>query len=213
MRQRSKNAITYQKAVHLELQKQEEVPNDPVSQALIQVYSEKLEHELEPVPHQIVAGECLPDPDECCDIEIWSPTSTLTQPNSIHQTASLDRMALAESTGYQDLCIDAADTIGAANSLEKMLAHQMAICHAEGMKLIVKAGKTKDDLVALKILNAATRFMDVYQKGFEGIHKVKRGNRQTVVVKYQQVNVNDGGQAVIADSTGGPKHGRGDAKK
>ena len=108
------------------------------------------------------------------------------------------------------MCIDAADTISAENSLEKMLAHQMALCHAQGMNLVIKAGKTRDDVVALKILNTATRFMEIYQKGFEAIYKVKRGNRQTVVVKYQQVNVNDGGKAVIADSAGGSM-GRGDA--
>jgi hypothetical protein len=142
-------------------------------------------------------------------MDIWSPTSTLLHPNSINQTASLDRMVLAENTGYQDLCIDAAETIGASNSLEKMLAHQMAVCHAESMKLIVKAGKSRDENVSLKMLNAATRFLDIYQKGFEVIHKVKRGNRQTIIIKHQQVNVSDGGQAVIADSVGGGM-GRGD---
>ncbi len=210
MRQRSKNAVTYQKAVHMELKKQEEVPDDPVARAHIQVYSEMAKNELAPCPHEIVAGECLPDLDEQEDYDVWSPTSTLLHPNSIHQTASLDRLSLAESTGYQDMCIDAADTIGAENSLEKMLAHQMALCHAHGMDLVVKAGKTRDDNVSIKMMNTAIRFMEAYQKGFEVIHKVKRGNRQTVVVKYQQVNVSDGGQAVIAESAGGGI-GRGDA--
>jgi len=212
MRQKSSNALTYQKVIHNERMKQEDVDNDPVARSHIQVYKEKLEKELEPVPYEIVAGECLPDPDEYCDMDVWSPTSTLTHPNSIHQTASLDRMALAEKTGYQDLCIDAADTIGAANSLEKMMAHQMAICHAVGMNLVIKSNKTSDEIVKLKILNTATKFMEVFQKGFDSIHKVKRGNRQTVVVKHQQFNVNEGGQAVIANFAGGAKRRRGDAK-
>lgn len=212
MRDKSRNAMTYQKAVYMELRNQEEVPNDPVAHAHIKSYSEKAEQELKPVPHEVVAGECLPDICERDDMAVWSPTSTLIHPNSIHQTASLDRMILAESSGYQELCIDAADTIGADNSLEKMLAHQMAICHAEGVKLVAKAGKTKDDLVALKMLSTATKFMEAYQKGFETIHKVKRGNRQTVVVKYQQVNVSDGGKAVVADAVGGRKR-RVDDKK
>ncbi|NVN91931.1 MAG: hypothetical protein HXX11_15195 [Desulfuromonadales bacterium] len=190
-------------------QKQEEFPGDPGAQAHIKVYSKKAEEELEPVPHEVVAGECLPDLYERGDMDVWSPTSTLIHPNSIHQTASLDRLILAEASGYQELCIDAADTIGAENSLEKMLAHQMAVCHAEAMNLVIKANKVRDDVVALKILNTATKFIDAYQKGFEVIHKVKRGNRQTVVVKYQQVNVSDGGQAVITDTTRGGK-GRGD---
>jgi hypothetical protein len=209
MRNKSSNAVTYQKAIHTERRNQEEFADDPVARAHIKLYSEKAKKELEPVPHIIVAGECLPDLSDGAEMDVWSPTCTLNHPNSIHQTASLDRLILAEATGYQEICIDAADTIGAKNSLEKMLAHQMALCHTQGMNLVIKAGKVRDDIVALKMLNTATRFMEVYQKGFEAIHKVKRGNRQTVIVKYQQVNVTDGGQAVVADSTGGGM-GRGD---
>lgn len=206
---KSNNALKYQKIVHFERCNLEEIPDDPVAIALIKINQEYLDKELLPVPHQIVAGECLPAVSETNDMDVWSPTSTLLHPNSINQTASLDRLALAEATSHQDLCIDAAETVGASNSLEKMLAHQMAICHAEGLKLIVKAGKTCDENVSLKMLNAATRFMDVFQKGFEVIHKVKRGNRQTIIIKHQQVNVGNGGQAVIADSAGGGI-GRGD---
>jgi len=198
MRQRSRNAITYRKAEYMERRQQEQFPDNPVASAQIQIYSEKTEEELEPVSHKVVAGECLPDLYERGDMDVWSPTNTLIHPNSIRQTASLDRLALAEATGYQELCIDAADTIGAENSLEKMLSHQMAVCHVQGMTLVSKASKVENEVVSLKILNTATKFLEVYQKGFEAIHKVKRGNRQTVIVKYQQqVNVGDGGQAMI----------------
>lgn len=209
MRQKSNSALIYQKAILLEQKNLEETPGDYVAQSHIRAYEEAAGKALDPIPHTIVAGECLPEAIDCNE-NVWEPTNTLLQPNSIHQTASLDRLTLAEETGYQELCIDAADTIGANCSLEKMLAHQMAICHAEGMKLVVKAGKTRDEAVSLKMLNAATRFMEVYQKGYEAIHRAKRGNRQMVVVKYQQVNVGDGGQAVITETTGGRGKGRGD---
>jgi hypothetical protein len=209
MREKSKNAVTYQKAICMEKRNQAEFPGDPVANAHLRIYSEKANKELEPVPHEIVAGECLPDLYERGDMNVWSPTCTLINPSSINQTASLDRMTLVEESGYQDLCIDAAETIGAENSLEKMLAHQMAVCHAQSMNLVTKAGKTRDDVVALKILNTAAKFMDVYQKGFEAIHKVKRGNRQTIIIKHQQVNVSGSGQAVFANSAGGSM-GRGD---
>ena len=84
MRQRSNNAITYQKTVHMELRKQEEVPDDPVAHAHIKIYSEKAENELRPVSHEIVAGECLPNLYDRGDMDVWSPTSTLIHPNSIH---------------------------------------------------------------------------------------------------------------------------------
>lgn len=212
MRTKSSNAITYQKAVHEELKTLEDCPTDYVAETHIRTYSELAEKELEPVPHEIVAGECLPTEFIACDVEEWTPTNTLLRPKSIHQTASLDRLDLAENTGHQELCLDAADTIGAENSLEKMLAHQMAVCHAEGMKLVTKASKTRDGIVSQKMLHTATRFMDLYIKAFEAVHRVKRGNRQTVVVRYQQVNVGDGGQAVITELPGGLTR-RGDAKK
>jgi hypothetical protein len=212
MRTKSSNAITYQKAVHEELKNLEECPTDYVAETHIRTFSELAEKELEPVPHKIVAGECLPTDFIACDVEEWAPTDTLLRPKSIHQTASLDRLALVENTGYQDLCLDAADTIGAENSLEKMLAHQMAVCHAEGMKLVTKAGKVRDVVVAHKMLSTATRFMDIYLKAFEVIYRVKRGNRQTVTVKHQYVTVGEGGQAVIAESIGGHTR-RGDGKK
>ena len=203
MRDRTKAALKCKQEIHKEKRKLEEVIDDPVAMALIKINQENLDKELQQVPHRIVAGECLPAVSETNDMDVWSPTSTLLHPNSISQTASLDRMALAEATGHQDLAIDAAETIGAANSLEKMLAHQMAVCHAESMKLVAIAGNVQDNMVALKMLNAATRFMDIFQKGFEVIHKVKRGNRQTIIIKHQQVNVGNGGQAVIADNARG----------
>jgi hypothetical protein len=209
MRGNSKKAITSQKMLHMARRSQEENPDNMGVHSEINSYNEMINDALEPVDCEIVAGECLPDLYERGDSEIWTATDTLLNPNSIHQTASLDRLTLADESGHGELCIDAADTIGAENSLEKMLAHQMAICHAEGMKLVVKAGEMDDDAVSLKMLHAATRFMEVYQKGFEAIHRVKRGNRQTVVVKYQQVNVSDGGQAVISEAPGGGyKNGR-----
>jgi hypothetical protein len=217
MRSKSHNAVTYQKAVHEELKNLEECSTDYVAETHIRTYSEMAAKELEPVPHEIVVGECLPTDITTCDVEEWAPTNTLLRPKSIHQTASLDRLALAEKTGHQELCIDAADTIGAENSLEKMLAHQMAVCHAEGMKLVAKAGSAQDEIIAQKMLSTAARFMGVFQKGFEAIYRTKRGNRQTVVVKHQQVYVADGGKALIADvdtrGEGTQQRRRGNAKK
>jgi hypothetical protein len=48
--------------------------------------------------------------------------------------ASCERMDLAGHAGVLDLAADAAESIQAANSLEKMLAHQLAAAHALAMK-------------------------------------------------------------------------------
>jgi hypothetical protein len=54
----------------------------------------------------------------------------------------------------------------------------------------------------VRLLNAAARLMDVYQNGVLVHHKIRHGATQTVIVKQQvqQVQVNDGGQAVVAGS-------------
>jgi hypothetical protein len=44
--------------------------------------------------------------------------------------------------------------------------------------------------------------IDVYQNGFLVLQKLKTKGTQRVVVQYQQVNVSDGGQAVVAGKIG-----------
>lgn len=73
MREKSRNAVTYQKAVHIERRNQEEFPEDPVANAHIKIYSIKAKKEMEPVPHHVVKGECLPDLYERGDMDVWSP--------------------------------------------------------------------------------------------------------------------------------------------
>ena len=56
----------------------------------------------------------------------------------------------------------------------------------------------------VRLLNAAARLMDVYQNGVMVHHRLRAGGKQTVTVKHvvvhQQVQVNEGGRAVIADT-------------
>jgi hypothetical protein len=49
---------------------------------------------------------------------------------------------------------------------------------------------------------AAARMLDVYQNGCLVLQKLKTKGTQRVVVQYQQVNVNEGGQAVVAGKVG-----------
>jgi len=51
----------------------------------------------------------------------------------------------------------------------------------------------------VRLLNAAARLMDVFQNGVLVHHRFRHGATQTVIVK-QQVQVNEGGQAVVAGS-------------
>ena len=94
------------------------------------------------------------------------------------------------------LGIDAAESIQAQNSLEKMLAHQMAAADKHSLNLMAKIPRAADNLEALRITNASVRLMLAYQDGMRLLQKLRSGGRQVVIV--QHVQVSEGGQAVIA---------------
>ena len=130
----------------------------------------------------------------------------------------MDRLKLADD-GIQcvALAVDAAETIQARNSIEKMMAHQLAAAHKLAMTFAAKArelvenegGPYQQDGIyvveAARVANSSARMMDAFQKGALALHKLRTGGKQTVTV--QHVNVNDGGRAVV---TGGLSAGGGD---
>ena len=142
---------------------------------------------------------------------------TVERPVAITAEASMDRIKLADD-GIEcvAMAIDAAETIQAANSIEKMMAHQLAAAHKLAMTFAGKANSLIDDkssnrqrrdgayvVEAARVANSSARMMDAFQKGTLALHKLRTGGKQVVTV--QHVNVNDGGQAVV---TGGGINGR-----
>lgn len=130
----------------------------------------------------------------------------------IAEDASIRRtdLLLAPSFNALAMGIDAAKSIGAANSLEKMLAHQMAVAHEVAMRLMDRAlsysagGRSMqegDSVEACRLTNAAARLMGVYQQGMLTAQRLRTGGNQTVTV--QHVNVQAGAQAVIGNVQGG----------
>jgi len=61
------------------------------------------------------------------------------RPDMLAIEASQHRMELADKADALTLAVDAATTIQAANSVEKMLVHQMAAAHTMAMKLQAEA--------------------------------------------------------------------------
>ena len=61
------------------------------------------------------------------------------RPDMLAIDASRQRMELADKADVLTLGIDAAATIKAENSLEKMLAHQMAAAHTAAMEMQAEA--------------------------------------------------------------------------
>ncbi len=121
---------------------------------------------------------------------------TLERPDTIGLEASSRRLDLLADADVVSLGVDAAESINANDSLEKMLGHQLAGAHKYALKLLALIDRTNDTLEKLRLTNASARMMQAYQEGMKLLHKIRSGGRQTVVV--QHVTVSDGGKAVIA---------------
>jgi hypothetical protein len=130
------------------------------------------------------------------------------RPDMLAIDASQRRMELADKANVLQLGLDAATSIQASNSLEKMLAHQMAAAHTAALELqaeardLLRAYKRSGyahqqlSIEAGRLMNASARMMDAYQHGLLTLQKIRSGGTQTVIV--QHVNVGDGGRAMVA---------------
>lgn len=125
----------------------------------------------------------------------------------INTEASMDRLELASKNGVLSMALDTAEAIGAGNAVEQMIAHQMAVAHRTSLDLMAEAGNTRDPIEKCRLINTASKLMDVCQKGLTTVHKIRNGGQQTVTV--QHVQIGDGGQAVV----NGTANIRGDDKK
>jgi hypothetical protein len=155
-----------------------------------------------------------PNPDQPGGIPLAELAfrDTLESPTSTGSAASRARMQQALTLGHDTpaQALDASETLGAANSLEKMAAHQMAAAHSLAMKLLhdgaemIRQGQQRSDFQGStffnvegnRIIGTAIRLMVAYQSGLATLARVRQGGRQVVTV--QHVQVNDGGQAVVA---------------
>jgi hypothetical protein len=131
-------------------------------------------------------------------------------PDMVTARASIARINFIAETGDVDLAMDAADTIKARNSLEKMLAHQIAAAHGLAMKLAAKSGQFLGNVTswdtagrqqissieAARLANSAARMMEAFNQGLLTLDRLRNGRQQVVTV--QHVTVNPGGQAIVA---------------
>lgn len=124
---------------------------------------------------------------------------TLTVPDLAAVEASFDRsrLLLEHGTDVVAMALDAANSIQASNSLEKMLAHQMAALHKSVMEQIGQLQYEPDAAAQAKRLNAAAKCMTAYQHGLLTLRKMRQGGKQRITVQY--VNVSNGSQAVLGD--------------
>jgi hypothetical protein len=122
--------------------------------------------------------------------------------------AKAHRFDLICDAGVRDLATDAAESIQAQNSIEFMLAHQVAAAHNMAMHFIASA---QEDLLAYhnsghqfphrsieaaRMAATAARLMETSQRGALTLDRLRDGGQQTMTI--QHVNVTEGGQAVVA---------------
>jgi hypothetical protein len=129
--------------------------------------------------------------------------NTLTEPNVAALEASSHRTELLTQLGTDiaAMALDAADTISANNSLEKMLAHQMAGLHQASIRMLHRANLMQDTEHSVKYVNAAIKASTAYQGAMATLHRVRDDKRQHILV--QHVNVGAGGQAVVGTVNSG----------
>jgi hypothetical protein len=136
----------------------------------------------------------------------------------IAEDASVRRTDLLMQPSFDvvALGIDTADSIEAANSVEKMLAHQMAVAHEAAMRMADRGlsyehSQPGDQVEACRCLVTAARLMAAFTNGALALQRLRTGGSQTVTV--QHVTVSAGGQAVIGNvQPGGVDAGAGNRK-
>lgn len=187
-----------------------EVESNPYSQAWDFEQAKRLEQQLEaklpPERCEIITGGELNTAITGGDRPDYA--NTLTRPNRINAVASRERLDLLNSSGALDAGLDLAETVGAANTVEKMLSHQMAVAHRTAMKLSehVNAATTRLNAVdanardratveVSRLAGSMTRAMLAFQNGAMTLERLRSGGKQTHVVQY--VVVKDGGQAMV----------------
>jgi hypothetical protein len=159
---------------------------------------------------------------------------TLVHPDSVIKDASHDRLELLKKAGVVEMGLDASATTNAANSVEKMLSHELAAAHAAVMKMfgqVREAQAAMPDACERAVLSgdygslnkeicrtggAIARLMLAMQQGALTLQRLRLGARQTVRVEYVQLTqIAPGGQAVVAgrikrgsgENRGGRKNG------
>ena len=122
---------------------------------------------------------------------------TLSDPDMIALDASVTRGDLLLNNDILALGLDVSNTIGAANTLDKIIAHEIALAHKVAFEQANWASTERSPEMQMKRLNISARMMTVAQQGALALHKLKTGGTQTLVV--QHVHVGHGGQAIVGN--------------
>ena len=125
---------------------------------------------------------------------------TLSDPDLAAVESSEARGRLLKMNDAVALGVDVSATVKAANTAEKLIAHEIAVAHKVAMEQAMYAAHESNPELELKRLKMSARMMTVAQQGLLALQKLKTGGTQNVVV--QHVHVGAGGQAVVGVHSG-----------
>ena len=122
---------------------------------------------------------------------------TLAAPDAAALDASANRLDLMTRIGTDvaAMALDAAQTVGASNSIEKMYCHQLAVLHNASMQMMSNAALESDPVTAMRLMNLGIRAAEVFQRGAVNIRKLRGGNQQ--IMRIEHVHIAPGAQAIV----------------
>ena len=135
-------------------------------------------------------GEALPSDNQ--DLR-----DTMAAPGAVAMDASAERLRLVSQVGVDavSLALDTADSIGASNSLERMLSAQLAVLHTTALNYVGKANLQTDPKCAVSVMNLGIRAMEVFQRGVLTVKRLRSSGEQRITISH--VSVNEGAQAAF----------------
>lgn len=162
-----------------------------------------------PVLHQGRGGEIAPADNPDLPWRQREIAQTVGAPsNMLSADASLARLNLARDAGVLTLAVEAAESVNATTSVQQMLCHSLSATHKLAMNMLGTAANElhKHQVAAhvnpgalteaTRAANAGARLLAAFSQGAIALDRLRNGHHQTMTVQY--VNIEDGGQAIIA---------------
>lgn len=157
---------------------------------------------LAPTMCEVALGEAIPTSPEKFGIR-----DTLENPDCVSREASEARLELLSEANCLELGLDCSESVGARNSIERMLSHQAAAMHNLSMKFLAKAADPAMPTVeAARVANSARGLIQSFSDTILTLQRLRTGGSQQILV--QRVEMRDNSQAVIAGGGVGGNKGR-----
>jgi len=99
----------------------------------------------------------------------------------------------------ENLAIASLAEIAPRDGIEGMLAAQMVATHEMAMIMARRAVVSEEVELVESAVNLATKLTRSFSTQMEALQRYRTKGQQKIVVEHQQVNVANGGQAIIGD--------------